>query len=95
MRTVWEVTKLWSVIHRTFTPTPNFPVVYEDPGEQNDEPQYEPESEYTSASNSDEAEPASSGSETESDERASEMEAEMHKEEAVEQEKVVRTRKGK
>ena len=70
-------------------------MVYEDSGEQNDEPQYEPESEYTSASNSDEAEPASSGSETESDDRASEMEAEMQEEEAMEQVNVVRTRKGK
>ena len=38
MRKAWEVTGLWSVIHGTFTPTPNCPVVYEDPGEENDDP---------------------------------------------------------
>ena len=37
VRIAWEVTGLWAVIHRTFTPTPNFPVVYEDPGEQKGE----------------------------------------------------------
>jgi len=85
MKKAWEVTGLWSVIHGTFRPTPNFQIVYEDPNEDNDEPQYDSESEYTSASEGDEVEGANSDSDTQSEDAGSDIIAEMQEEEAEEQ----------
>ena len=95
MRKAWEVTGLWSVIHGTFTRTPNCPVVYEDPGEENDEPQYDSESEYTSASEGDEVEGAGSDSDTQSDNAVPQVVADIQEEEAEVQVSAARRRRNK
>ena len=95
MRKAWEVTGLWSVIHGTFTPTPNCPVVYEDPGEENDEPPYDSESEYTSASEGDEVEGAGSDSDTQSDNAVPQVMADIQEEEAEVQVSAARRRRNK
>ena len=50
LRSAWVQTGLWPILQGTFTPKKDVPRVYEIPSEENDEPPYDSESEYTSGS---------------------------------------------
>ena len=50
LRSAWVQTGLWAILQGTFTPKKDVPRVYEIPSEENDEPPYDSESEYTSGS---------------------------------------------